>query len=381
MVSYGSHARLPGYTLISLTNSEGETMIARTMRRILQYFQEGFYNQENNEEALKIYLIYTFSMVGFIFLLVLGLKGIHTSDTILTTFLLGAGALLMLNLFYLKVTNNYVMSGYVGLYLFFALMLYLIYSGGVENTGPLWIYSLPPIALYVHGLKRGLLTLSVFVFLITFILFYPDNNLLDTEYKNTFKVRIILSFVLVIFISAVYGYSREKSSQKMRKMRKDLEFFLRRDALTGLYNRRGYQDKIHSIKATHGAILMCDIDHFKRINDTYGHDVGDYTIQEVSKCIRNNLRKNDIAVRWGGEEFFVFLAETTLDSAYIVSEKLRESIENIAISYNENIEIHITMSIGISAVNDVTSLEDAIRNADNAMYKSKSSGRNKSIIY
>jgi len=353
-------------------------MLARTMRMILQYFKEGFYNQENNEEALKTYLIYTFSLVGFVFIFALGLKGIYTSNTILTTFLLAGSLLLVLNLFYLKATDNYVISGYVVLYLFFVLMLYLVYAGGVENTGPLWIYCLPPIALYIHGLQRGLLDLSIFVFLITFMLFYPDNNLLDTEYTNTFKVRIVLSFILVIFISAVYGYSREKSSQKMRKMRKDLEFFLRRDELTGLYNRRGYQDKIHSIKDSYGAILMCDIDLFKKINDTYGHGVGDFTIQEISKCIRNNLRKDDIAVRWGGEEFFVFLSEVTMDNAYLVSEKLRESIENLAIHYDETITIHVTMSIGIAEMNNKVSLEDAIRNADDAMYISKAAGRNKS---
>ncbi len=356
-------------------------MLAKTTRMIFQYFQNGFYNQENNEEALKIYLIYSFSLIGFIFVFVLGLSGIYTSSHILTSFLLGGSLLLLLNIFYLKHTDNYQISGYIVLYLFSILMLFLVYSGGVENTGALWIYCLPPIALYIHGLKRGLLDMSIFIFLMIFILFYPNKDFLEAEYTTVFKVRIVLSFLLLVALSAVYGYSREKSSKKMIKMRKDLEFFLRRDELTGLYNRRGYQDKIHSIKATYGAILMCDIDHFKRINDTYGHDVGDYTIQEVSKCIRNNLRKNDIAVRWGGEEFFVFLAETTSDNAYIVSEKLRESIENIAIRYDKHIEVHVTMSIGISTVSDGISLEDAIRNADNAMYQSKADGRNKSTIY
>ena len=356
-------------------------MLARTMKMILQYIQEGFYNQENNEEALKIYLIYSFSLVGFIFIFGLGLKGMYTSNTVLTTFLLGGSLLLVVNLFYLKATENYVISGYVVLYLFFALMLYLVYSGGVENTGPLWIYCLPPVALYIHGLQRGLLDLTVFIFLITFMLFYPDNNLVETEYTNAYKIRIVLSFLVVVFLSAVYGYSREKSSQKMVKMRKDLEFFLRRDELTGLYNRRGYQDKIHSIKDTYGAILMCDIDHFKKINDTYGHTVGDFTIQEISKCIHNNLRKDDLAVRWGGEEFFVFLPEVTMENAYLVSEKLRETIENLDIYYNNEVIIHVTMSIGIAEMNTKVTLEEAIRHADDAMYLSKASGRNKSTRY
>jgi len=356
-------------------------MLTSTMKTVFQYFKEGFYSKDNYEETLKVYLIYTFSLIGFVFISILGVKNFETPNSILTTFLLGGSVLLLMNIFYLKHTNNYVVSGYIVLYLFFPLMLYLVYSGGVENTGPLWIFCLPPIALYIHGLQRGLLDLSIFIFLMTFILFYPDESVLEAQYTVAFKVCIILSFLLLSFLSSVYGYSREKSSEKMLKMRKDLEFFLRRDELTGLYNRRGYQDKVENIKNSHGAILMCDIDYFKNINDTYGHDVGDFTIREVSKCICNNLRKDDIAVRWGGEEFFVYLSEVNMDDAYLVSEKLREYMENLTMEYDENIKINVTMSIGVAVINDRNTLEMAIRHADIAMYLSKEQGRNKSTKY
>ncbi len=356
-------------------------MLVKTMRRAIHYFQEGFFSQENNEETLKVYLIYSFSLIGFIFIFGFGLKDIHTSNLTLIIFLLFGSLLLLLNIFYLKITGNHIISGYIVLYFFFALMFYLVYSGGIDNTGFLWIYCLPAIALYIHGLKRGLIDLAIFLLAIILILFYPNNELLETTYSLSFKIRLVLSFILVVFLSAVYGYSREKSSGKMIKMTKDLEFFLRRDELTGLYNRRGYKDEINNLLQITGVILMCDIDHFKKINDTYGHDVGDLTIKEVSKCISNNLRKNDIAVRWGGEEFLVFLRDITLENAYLVSEKLRESVENLTITYGEEISFPVTLSVGISKVNETISLEKAIKYADDAMYLSKASGRNKSSIY
>jgi len=355
-------------------------MITKSKKKLFKYIKEGFYNQNNNEEAIKVYLIYSISLVGCIFVLALGLKGIHTSSLVLTTFLLGGSTFLLLNIFYLYFTKKHLQSGYAVLYFFFALMIYLVYSGGVENTGPLWIYCLPPMALYMRGIKRGLFELSIFILIIVYILFYNHINI-EAQYTETFKLRVILSFLLVTFITAVYGYSREKSSKKMFKMQKDLEFFLRRDELTGLYNRRGYQDKIYSIQNTYGAILMCDIDYFKKINDTYGHAVGDFTIQEVSKCIRDNLRKDDVAVRWGGEEFFVFLSEVSMESAYMVSEKLRESIENLSINYSDEMVLNTTISIGIAPTNDTLSLEQAIKNADSAMYTSKADGRNKSSLF
>ena len=352
-----------------------------SIKRLFDYFLEGFYSQNKNEETLKIYLIYSFSIVGFIFIFGFGLTGLHTSNTILTALLLGGSVILLFNLFYLNWTKNHNIAGYIVLYFFFILMLYLVYSGGVENTGPLWIYCLPPVALYIQGLKRGLFDLLLFLLLIVFILFYPGETLLHSDYSFAYKLRIILSFLLVSILSSVYGYSREKASKKMVKMKNDLEFFLRRDELTGLYNRRGYTDNLHMLHDTHGAILMCDLDHFKKVNDTYGHIVGDFVIKEVAKRISYTLRKEDLAVRWGGEEFFIFLANATINDAYNVSEKLRSTIENFTMNYSGEIIISITMSIGIAEVNESISLDNAIRNADDAMYLSKAKGRNISTVY
>ncbi len=351
-------------------------MQVKNFKGILEYLSSGFFSQEDMEETFKKYLIYTFSIVGFIFVFLLGLNGLQTSDYILTTFLLGGSIFLLLNLLYLKMTGNYLYASYIMLYLFFALMVYLVYSGGVNNTGPMWIYAMPPIALFIHGLKKGLSALTIFFVIITFILFYPSTYLLEAHYSNEFKIRIILSFLLLVFLSSLYEYSREKSLRKMKKIQRDLEFFLKRDLLTGLYNRRGYHDSFHEIGDTHGVMIMCDIDHFKRINDTYGHDTGDFVIQEVAQCIRENLRKEDVAIRWGGEEFLIFLSETNVNNGYLVAEKLRNSIEKLSLLYRDKIVIKVTLSMGISMINDTIPLEKAIKNADNAMYVSKASGRN-----
>ena len=350
--------------------------MSKNLKLILEYLSGGFYSQENTEETLKTYLIYTFSVIGFIFVFMLGLVGISTSDYISTTFLLGGALFLLINLVYLKMTANHIYAGYIMLYLFFALMIHLVYSGGADSTGPLWIYALPPVALFVHGFKKGLMDLAVFVVIIAFVLFYPNNYLLEAHYSESFKIRLILSFLLLVFFSSLYAYSREKSLKRMKKIQKDLEFFLKRDPLTGLYNRRGYHDNIHKIGDTHGVMVMCDIDYFKRINDTYGHDTGDFVIQEVAQCIRENIRKEDVAIRWGGEEFLIFLSETNINNGYLVAEKLRESIENLSINYRDDIVIKVTLSMGISMINDGIPLEEAIRNADNAMYVSKAAGRN-----
>ncbi|PTB83920.1 hypothetical protein C9926_00330 [Sulfurovum lithotrophicum] len=208
------------------------------------------------------------------------------------------------------------------------------------------------------------------------MLFIQDGMFLETRYSYEFKVRLVLILFVVIMLSSLYQYTREITMKRMKKMQSDLEFFLRRDPLTGLFNRRGYDYNIpHIEKASYGAILMCDIDHFKRVNDNYGHEAGDYVLQAVAKMIRENIRIEDLSVRWGGEEFFIFLSEVTLSEAYLVAEKLRIKIENTPIVYHDNM-IEVTMSIGISIMEKDIPLNEAIKDADSAMYLSKTRGRN-----
>lgn len=382
--SYGSHLRLPGCIMHDVPKvkemakevKEINISLSQNVKDILHYISGGFFNHKDIEESLKVYLIYTFSIVGFLFIFLLGLFGLPSLNYELNTLLLGGALFLLINVSYLKLTDNHHYAGYIMLYLVFALILYLIYSGGYHNTGPLWIFALPPLALFIHGLKKGLIDIAVFLIIILFMFFYPRDFLLEASYTTAFKIQILLSFILLVFLSALYEYSKERSMKKMKKIQSDLEFFLKRDPLTGLYNRRGYHDSIDQISDKHGVMLMCDIDHFKKINDTYGHETGDFVIQEVAQCIRENVRKEDVAIRWGGEEFLIFLANTNINNGYLVAEKLRESVEKLTLYYKEDITIKVTLSMGISLISNEIPLEEAIRNADNAMYVSKASGRN-----
>ena len=350
-----------------------------TIKHIFKYLQSGFYSPERSEEAFKIYLIYTFSLIGFLFSFTLGLAGVSTSNYILTSFLLGGSLILCLNIYYLKITGNHRVSSNVFLYLFIAAMIYLVYSGGVHNTGPLWIYSLPALTLFIHGLKKGLIDTTIFLLIISIILFYPNDLLLEASYSHEFKVRLILSLILTVLLSSVYEYSRMQSFLKMQQLREALEYVSTRDSLTTLYNRRGGHDQIEKLDKSMGAVLMCDIDHFKKINDTYGHYAGDFILKEVAKTIKDTIRKGDIAVRWGGEEFFIFLPKTNIDNGYTVAEKIRKHIENFPLEYNDSI-INVTISIGVAEVNKKIDLEEAIRNADDSMYLSKAKGRNITLM-
>ena len=129
----------------------------------------------------------------------------------------------------------------------------------------------------------------------------------------------------------------------------------------------------------HKRVLFIDLNNFKKINDEYGHDVGDQTIRQVANLLSGVSRASDTVVRFGGEEFLVMLTDTTGDSALIVAEKLRKLIESSPVQFN-NISINITISIGVSRFHSsFETIDDQIKFADHALYQAKDEGRNKII--
>lgn len=156
------------------------------------------------------------------------------------------------------------------------------------------------------------------------------------------------------------------------------------DFLTGLDNRRSFMEKMNNEMArlqrnaeASVAILLMDLDHFKRVNDTYGHVAGDAVLRHVSAVIRGCLRRVDLAGRFGGEEFILLLPDTSLDGALSFAERIRRAIEQSDIKWDDQI-LRITVSVGLTLLHaaDATP-EVAIKRADTALYRAKDNGRNR----
>lgn len=158
------------------------------------------------------------------------------------------------------------------------------------------------------------------------------------------------------------------------------------DSLTGLYNRRRFMElceREFSRSVRYGrplAMFMLDIDHFKKVNDEYGHDAGDQVLRSLSEISVLALRGADILGRLGGEEFGVLLPETEVKAAHDVAERLRQSIERAAISIN-GFTLNITVSVGVSILTpEMHTIDQLLKGADVALYQAKQSGRNKVVM-
>lgn len=171
------------------------------------------------------------------------------------------------------------------------------------------------------------------------------------------------------------------------QLRKKLHAQALYDPLLHIYNRATFFDMANDAlnkpmaQNTSYVIFMMDIDHFKRVNDIYGHPCGDVVLETVALTIKENLRKDDLVGRYGGEEIIVLLENLTDKQALFTADKLRETIEKTACNYQEN-TLHVTVSIGVtySAVGASQELEEMVKQADLALYRAKSSGRNRVCI-
>ncbi|HRH79736.1 MAG TPA: GGDEF domain-containing protein [Thiobacillaceae bacterium] len=181
----------------------------------------------------------------------------------------------------------------------------------------------------------------------------------------------------------------EATRQEAEQLRDELEQH-RRDALidplTGLFNRRALEQHLESLwpesEERPLAVLLLDIDHFKRINDTYGHAVGDVVIRHVADTMRKCIRGEDVAVRYGGEEFMVLLPSTPLDGAVKVAEAIRTRIEALRLTRkHDNLTLDpFTISLGVAMRAPEDDHESLFERADQALYQSKTGGRNRVTV-
>ena len=163
--------------------------------------------------------------------------------------------------------------------------------------------------------------------------------------------------------------------EKSQSERERILALAQKDPLTQLFNRNGFDEALQKRlqEGKNGCIIFADIDNFKTINDTYGHDKGDKVLQGVSKRIQATLRGSDVIARFGGEEFVMWV-EAELEKSTDIAEKIRQSIADASIE-----SLKITCSFGVSAVEN-HAFEEAIKRADEAMYRAKKSGKNRVCI-
>jgi len=199
-----------------------------------------------------------------------------------------------------------------------------------------------------------------------------QNTLLEKQRLVNMLSAGVIALVILLFV---------RSHQFGRRM----QALATTDELTGLFNRRAILEKgVYELMRARRfdrpfSCFMFDIDHFKSINDTYGHEVGDKVLKKVAGEILATLRQSDCLGRIGGEEFLLIAPETSPDSARVLAERIRQNVSYL--TFEEMAGRQVTVSIGVAQMFDEKSLEELIRHADGALYTAKTEGRNQVVVF
>lgn len=201
------------------------------------------------------------------------------------------------------------------------------------------------------------------------------------DYGDHLPLMLFLSIPCIGGISII-NFCLEKAYIKNYHNQEKINSMLEKDALTHVYNRNKLIDickpgakQLIDDTVTQAGIMMIDIDKFKSVNDTFGHDVGDKILTFVASTVQGSIRDSDYLIRWGGEEFVVILPRENAETAATIAERIRQKVESSDNGYTK-----ITVSLGVSLYTGVDINED-IKHADKAMYTAKQTGRSKVCVY
>jgi len=245
----------------------------------------------------------------------------------------------------------------------------------------IWFYLMIFLAYMLNGSRSGFLyTLASIVIIL------GSHSFFDLKLSQVAINSAVLGLIIGSFLSHVYTNKISDYEKTLHEKNESLEWLASTDGLTGIMNKRIFDEvSKHYFETVHRdqqelSLLMLDLDNFKVINDTYGHQIGDLILIQFAESIKPLLRKSDVFARIGGEEFAVLLFKTEISGAHILADKIHQEVKKISVECREN-DISVTTSIGISHYEKTdVSFEEIVSRADSALYQAKKKGRDQTCI-
>jgi diguanylate cyclase (GGDEF)-like protein len=297
-------------------------------------------------------------------------------------------ALTIMNIIGLRWHYNNVSHGinrWLAGFTMFTLCFYSLSTGAAQSLSTFWGLAIIGSSFYILGFRRGLIcTAIIFSFTALLMLGLASEKVKEGFLINdmrTFSFRYLSVMALIAIFASLQEYERSRAVKHLLLSREHMRHLASTDELTGLVNRRTMAEQLrqqeHRCNEQHEqySVILCDIDLFKNINDTYGHEVGDKVLTGVATILKNNLREFDMVARWGGEEFLVMLPRTNIEGATQAADKLHKAINEYQISH-EDVVLKPTLSFGVACGDADIHFDECVRQADRRLYKAKHLGRN-----
>lgn len=262
------------------------------------------------------------------------------------------------------------------------LCLYLAATGGTTNSGIIWAPAFPVLMFSTQRTKTATIAVFTVLLMIIAIIYTPNFPYYQASYNPFTKIASIGCYLLVAGFTLFQERAREVSAYSVSELTKRLCHIASTDELTSLPNRRDMVSRLdfecrRSRRTDQEfSVILCDIDHFKKINDSFGHSVGDQALQAFSNILTERFRDTDKVGRWGGEEFLIILPHTALNEAIDLATKVRKNVCQTSLLANMPNRL-VTMSAGVASSKQSNDAGELVRLADKNLYNAKNSGRNR----
>lgn len=336
-----------------------------------------FMGRRSSIEAQRRALLHWLLVLTAVFTLGFSLLNLSRGILLVAAAELFVAAFAATLIFVIPRSQNIQLWSFLYIFVLFGMLVTALLTPGLSNKVFVWFYLIPVLAHFIHGRHPGL-ALSLGYLAVAWVLYYY--RYYDTpgllEWVGLTNV-VACSLVLTGGVYA-YEYSREQAEERLQQLAST-------DSLTGLPNRKHLRELLDHTLEECGrvgagfSILEMDLDHFKLVNDCYGHDVGDQVLEQVAAVLKRRLRRADTSARWGGEEFMVLLPGTDREGATLVAETIREELAGSPIRIKGD-ELSITTSIGIAEFPaDGSTVRELLIAADNRLYEAKYHGRDQVV--
>ncbi|MDC7222903.1 MAG: diguanylate cyclase [Spirochaetales bacterium] len=329
--------------------------------------------------AIHKKLLCHFSVATALVFLTFGTVYLVKGNYVLGGFEFLLGILQLLNILFLRCTGRENISCRFLVASVYIMSLVIFITGGLGNTGFLWVQFIPLFTMLMLTHREALVWAVSYSTILGILLLL---NYAQVGFLKYSRVQVIQSFVvylLFLYLTENNESLKDMVRKKLQEQNRELMVLSRTDGLTGLNNRAYLSQLIdrefHRFQRYGNpfSLIMLDVDHFKEVNDKFGHQRGDEVLMRIGQLFSENTRKSDAAGRWGGEEFLVLCPDTDREAAGVLAEKLRGSLESL--EFGEGLSV--TASFGVAQIVAGSSVHSLLSEVDRKLYISKKLGRNR----
>ncbi|MBF0471081.1 MAG: diguanylate cyclase [Gammaproteobacteria bacterium] len=288
------------------------------------------------------------------------------------------GLIQLINIYLLRQGASVHFCGRILVYSVYFMSLVIFVTGGIGSTGYLWILFIPLFTMLILDQQEAAPALALFVVALTTAVILGLLELYPMKYDVVTLRQSLIVFALFLFLNWQNERLKVRVRDELQRKNELLEISNRTDSLTQVANRAALNEavahKFHEAKryGREVSLILMDLDHFKAVNDSFGHLTGDRVLIQAANILQRSVRATDLVGRWGGEEFMVVMVNTTLEQAQHLAEKLRATLAESEFPQ----EITLTASFGVTQLNKSETTEAWVNLTDNLLYRAKEQGRN-----